>query len=569
MTYLLCNGLPAETIKTIGTTHYGSREFPFGMYYGFERSATLITKTELGGFCFITSLGWEVQAGNQESCPVKIYLKLSPLNSLSATTWDLMKEGATLVYDATTSFPASGWQTIDIADFIYWSTVSATNLLVLCETNYGEVPPSNYPWFWYSLTGSIKKHEFWRSSGLPPTGNGTTDLWRPNIQIAYLPISAHNPPSGFIAAAVSSSQVDLDWIRNSVPDDVMIAFNTTNTFGEPAGDYIPGGSITGGGTVIYIGSGTSFSQTTGLSPATSYYYKAWSVYSSPPSYSTTGTVSSATTLCDLTFSFPDMTDFETALFPPICWSLASKPWTRSTSASGYGIGTASAKADFFSIAVGNFDLVSPALDLNSLTGPAVKFDHSYATNLDEVDKLELWYSTDNGETYNLLYTWLGGISGELNTGGAVSSNFIPTSNQWATKSRGLPAETNKIKLRGVSAYGNNLYLDNITVYDTVATVTYVAWNGSSSSDWNNPLNWTPNVIPNEFQTVTIPQGMPHNPTVNAAGLACKQLTINTGATVTVSSNSEFTVNGNMTIQSGALLNNMGFVNVKGDLDILQ
>ena len=203
-----------------------------------------------------------------------------------------------------------------------------------------------------------------------------------------------------------------------------------------------------------------------------------------------------------------------------------------------------------------------------MTGPVVKFDHAYATNVNEVDKLELWYSTDNGGTYNLLYTWLGGISGPLNTGGAVSGNFIPASNQWATKSRGLPAGTNKIRLRGVSAYGNNLYIDNISIYDTVATVTSVTWNGSISSDWNNSMNWTPVVVPNEFQTVTIPQGMLHNPTVNTDGLACKQLTINTGATVTVTNSSEITVNGDMTIQTGALLNNLGSVKVKGNLDIL-
>ena len=314
MISLISAWLQGQTIKTIGSTHYGSRELPFGMYYGFERSATLCTKSEIGGFGFITSLGWKVQAGNQESCPVKIYLKLTPLTFLSATTWDMMEDGATLVYDATTNFPASGWQTIDISDFTYYSTVSATNLMVLCETNYGGTPPGNYPWFWYSLTGTIKKHEFWRSNTLPPTGNGTTDFWRPNIQIAYLPISAHNPPSGFMATPISPTWIYLSWIRNSVPDNVMVAYNTTNTFGTPSDAYIPGDSITGGGTVIYNGSGISFSQTTGLSPATTYYYKAWSVYSSPPSYSTTGSVSSATTLCEVTAAFPYITDFEADLF---------------------------------------------------------------------------------------------------------------------------------------------------------------------------------------------------------------------------------------------------------------
>ena len=230
-------------------------------------------------------------------------------------------------------------------------------------------------------------------------------------------------------------------------------------------------------------------------------------------------------------------------------------------------GIASADANFYSSPLGNFDLISPELNLSLLTGAIVKFDHAYATVVDEVDKLELWGSTDNGDTYTLLHTWLGGLNGPLNTGGAVSGDFIPISGQWATKSCGLSATTNKIMFRGVNAYGNHLYLDNIVFYDTVAAVTSVTWNGDISSDWNNPSNWTPGVVPNILQNVTIPQGMLHNPTVNTAGLACKQLTINTGATVTVSSSSGITVNGDVTIQNGALLNNMGLVTVKGNLDI--
>jgi hypothetical protein len=558
---LIGQSMSGQSPKIIGTTNDGSRELPFGMYYGFERSATIYTKSEIGTFCFITSLGWKVQAGNQESCPTKIYLKLTTLSALSATTWNDMKTGATLVYDATTSFPATGWQTINIADFTYYSAISSTNLLVLCETNYGANPPSNYPWFWYSLTGT-KQHEFWQNNDSTQLGNGLPDKLRPDIQITYLPISAHNPPSGFMATVVSTSQIDLAWIKNSANDNVMIAYNTTNTFGTPSGVYVPGNSITGGGTVIYNGAGTSWNQITELSPATTYYYMAWSVYSSPPSYSS-GTVASATTLCEVTGAFPYITDFETDIFPPTCWSLSGKPWTRSVSASGYGNGSASAKADFFNITVGNFNLISPGLDLSSMTAPYVKFDHAYATNINEVDRLELWYSTDHDTTFTLLYTWLGGISGPLNTGGATTSVFTPAPTQWATKSHVLPAGTTNIMLRGVTAHGNNLYLDNIDIYDNEE---FVIWNGSISSAWNNPLNWTPNVIPNNFQVVTIPQGMAHNPTVNATGLTCKQLTINSGAALTVSSTSEITVNGNMTIQMGASLNNMGMVTLKGNFD---
>jgi hypothetical protein len=85
-------------------------------------------------------------------------------------------------------------------------------------------------------------------------------------------------PRNFQAVATASDQIDLSWMQNIYGDDVMIAFNTSNTFGAPEDGtaYIAGNPITGGGTVIYNGSATTFNHT-GLTSATHYYYMAWSV----------------------------------------------------------------------------------------------------------------------------------------------------------------------------------------------------------------------------------------------------------------------------------------------------
>jgi hypothetical protein len=549
----------AETVKTIGSTHYGSQELPFGMYYGYERSASLFLFSEIGSYCYITKLGWEVQAGNPETCPVKIYLKQTSQVTLTSTSWDLLVDGATLVYDAATSFPSSGWQTIDIADFGY----SATNLLVLCETDYGAPPPLNYPWFWYSLNSS-NRHQYWRNNDLSLLGSGTVNKFRPNIQITYSPASSHMPPSGFLADAAGSSQVNLGWTKNSTNDNVIIAYNSVNAFGTPSGTYVPGNIIAGGGTVIYNGSGTSFSQTDGLAPATTYYYMAWSVYSSPPSYSTSGTSASATTFCGPQSSYPYAVDFEPAVFPPSCWALAAKSWIRAADASGFGTGTASAKADFFSNTVGNFDLVSPDLDLTSLNEPMVKFDHAYATYDTQLDRLELWYSSDGGASYTLQCSWLGGPSGPLNTGGTVTTAFIPTQNQWAAKSCSLPAGTNKIKFRGVTAHGNNLYVDNIQIYDNALPLT---WTGAVSSSWNNAQNWIPNEIPDQTHMIIIQLGSPYNLQVSTSGLACKKLTINNGGVFSIGNGTSFSITGDLLIMGGGVINNNGSVSVGGNLDV--
>ncbi len=152
--------------------------------------------------------------------------------------------------------------------------------------------------------------------------SGQTYRWTP-------PSSVVNPTS-FTATAISTSQIDLSWVRNATPDNVMVAFNTTNTFGTPVPGttYSVGNTIPGGGTVIYNGSGTSYSHTS-LTPETTYYYRAWSV-SGTTQYST-GVNANATTLSNkvtvtvgtgtaTTNNLPARTDYD--------WSYSQQIYTR-------------------------------------------------------------------------------------------------------------------------------------------------------------------------------------------------------------------------------------------------
>jgi len=81
-------------------------------------------------------------------------------------------------------------------------------------------------------------------------------------------------PTAFVATPVSASEIDLSWLKNTDNNDVLLAYNTTNVFGDPTGTYLAGDAITGGGTVLSLGSLTSFSHTTLLNQT--YYYKIWS-----------------------------------------------------------------------------------------------------------------------------------------------------------------------------------------------------------------------------------------------------------------------------------------------------
>ena len=298
------------------------------------------------------------------------------------------------------------------------------------------------------------------------TRSGTT----PDIgadEYTYTPPSIENP-TDFLATPFSGSQINLGWTPNSAPNPVMVAANTTNSFGEPVnGQEYNVGDPLGTATIIYKGSDGSYSHS-GLNQATTYYYKAFS-YNEPfdPSellYSS-GVTANATTLCGVTTA-PFVQDFELATFPPNCWTVdgLSNGWARSTDASGYGTGTASTFVNFYGLSSGSREMTTFEFSNGTLTTPLLKFDHAYATYSGENDQLRIDYSTNAGTDWTQLVLYDGGTSGPLNTGGAVNSGaFVPTPAQWATKSVTLPAGTNKLKFVGISGYGNNLFLDNIKV----------------------------------------------------------------------------------------------------------
>ena len=79
-------------------------------------------------------------------------------------------------------------------------------------------------------------------------------------------------PQNFVANGISVSQIELNWDLNNAGNDVVLAYNTTNTFGSPAGTYSAGNTISGGGTVLYTGTNTQFTH----DATQTYYYKIWS-----------------------------------------------------------------------------------------------------------------------------------------------------------------------------------------------------------------------------------------------------------------------------------------------------
>lgn len=174
--------------------------------------------------------------------------------------------------------------------------------------------------------------------------------------------------------------------------------------------------------------------------------------------------------------------FETPTFPPTGWVIGTSTYmTRSVAASGYGVGSASARYNFYNANAG----VTDSLVTFSFTGTgatdSLSFDHAYATYSGEVDQLNIYTSTD-GYTYTLLINLLGGAAGPLNTGGTVgTSQFTPTAAQWATKKYSVPLGTVKVKFEVISDFGNNLFLDNIKIGQPPTADVAAAGIGASGS----------------------------------------------------------------------------------------
>lgn len=162
--------------------------------------------------------------------------------------------------------------------------------------------------------------------------------------------------------------------------------------------------------------------------------------------------------------------FSSAAFAPTGWSLeftGTNYWTRNT-VSSYGIGTGSAKYDFYTApaSTGSQSLVTLNFG-SSVSGDSLKYDYAYAPYTSGTDSLIIETSTNGGTSYSVLKKLKGfttdtiGVGNSLKTVAAQTSAFTPTAGQWLTKKWALPVGTNKIKFRARSGFGNNLYLDSI------------------------------------------------------------------------------------------------------------
>ena len=321
-------------------------------------------------------------------------------------------------------------------------------------------------------------------------------------------INTVEDPQSFIAMASGTSQIDLQWQKNTNNDNVMLVVSNTSTFGNPlaGATYCNGSLIPGGGTVLYSGSANSFAHT-GLNTSTAYYYKLFSV-SAENTYSF-GLIQNAVTFCNTT-SLPYSSDFPTQVLPS-CWDTQQSPnatnnWVVSNSTMAGGSGF-EIKSTYQSANPAITRLVMLPLNTLGMTQLNFSFNHKlddYAPGA----TMRVQSSTDGVNWTN--EAWMIATSSNANIG-PETVNTIITSN--------LNSEYTYIAftIEGNLFQYDYWYIDNVSVTDagsqlyTVTTTvnpgvagtvsgagTYVTGqtvtvSATPNTGWNF-LNWTENGV---------------------------------------------------------------------------
>lgn len=169
--------------------------------------------------------------------------------------------------------------------------------------------------------------------------------------------------------------------------------------------------------------------------------------------------------------------FISAVFPPAGFASENVDhddysWSRSTS--GHN-GAGSGKLNFYSAADGTIDnLYAPKFDFtNAIAGSILTFDVAHAIySASYSDRLKVNVSSDCGATWTNVYDKAGSTLATVTA--AQTAVFTPSAAQWRLETVSLDQFIGLsellVQFQGISAFGNNIYVDNINITDGTVSV---------------------------------------------------------------------------------------------------
>jgi hypothetical protein len=190
--------------------------------------------------------------------------------------------------------------------------------------------------------------------------------------------------------------------------------------------------------------------------------------------------------------------FEGANMPAnwIIQNTGSVGWSRVQGAGGFGSSTRCMRCFFWNMSAGTTaDLFSSRYNFTSPgDNTELAFDVAYtyySAGSPENDQLRVDYSTNCGSTWTNIFA-KGGTT--LSTAPPVSNSqqpFVPTASQWRTETIDVSSLAGQgevlFRFRGVSAFGDNLYLDNVRLQQATTTSTDLI-SGNTLNIYPNPAN---------------------------------------------------------------------------------
>ncbi len=218
-----------------------------------------------------------------------------------------------------------------------------------------------------------------------------------------------------------------------------------------------------------------------------------------------------------------MTNNFSGSFPGTGWEInnpdALTTWASSNNIQSNCVNGSVARIELFTYnSTGQIDdLVSPWTNLTSAAAPELTFDYAYARYSSTFfDRMQVQIIRECESDWTTLWDRANLV---LATAGSTTSSYTPTCAQWSAQTIDLTAYSGdavRVRFRVINGYGNNLYLDNISIAETAPLDCAGVPNGASTLDACGVCDANP---ANNNQTCADCAGVPNgNSTLDACGV---------------------------------------------------
>ncbi len=411
---------------------------------------------------------------------VAIYLYTTASPTLAAGVYTTA--GKTLVYSGSIAWSALGFSGVDLTTpFAY--TQAAGNLAMLVVRTDNVIHTGNiFNCARGNAASGVAAITSRRYNGATAPVAGTTALgtsaFRAAARFMFVPVCSGTPTPGNTVATLSNACVGQSFtlsLQNSIGNLANYSWESDN-----------GGGWTSFGT-------NAPTQVVTQSVSTSYRCTV----DCPAGGGSPTTATSTPISVNMAGAFP--VDFASITYPSNCWSATAAATLLRSALNGYGAaGTGSSQWNFFSAGSGTvLTITSPtftAIGSNQqlrfdVAGAAYSADGGVTV---DSDILNVEYSLNGGGLWTTLDAMSNNTGGAASTAPPQAAAFIPSAAQWATRTYPIPAGTNMVRFRGVSGFGNNVYVDNINI-ETIPTCfvpTGISVSGTSGT--SAAVSFTPN-----------------------------------------------------------------------------